>query len=131
VFGPGSLFEGSDQNVLASASGDIAGSVGSARIAKADGLPSGTDLVFTKLAIVELLQRGSDESSAPWENPSNGARGTVTPIASAYQRDGSTCHDFLASYIHRHNPEIWMQGEACRSGESQWEVKSLRPWARS
>ena len=99
------------------------------------GLPSETDLVFARMAIVEVLQRGSKEVSAPWENPGSGARGTVTPIASAYARDGDTCHDFLASYIRREGPERWLQGQACRtkSGGKQgaWQVKSLRPWTRS
>lgn len=96
------------------------------------GLPSETDLVFARMAIVEVLKRGSKEVSAPWENPSSGARGTVTPIANAYPRDGATCHDFLASYIRRGSPESWMQGQACRGGKRDaWEVKSLRPWTRS
>lgn len=99
------------------------------------GLPSETDLVFARMAIVEVLQRGSKEVSAPWENPSSGARGTVTPIASAYARDGDTCHDFLASYIRRQGPERWLQGQACRGKTGgklgAWEVKSLRPWTRS
>jgi surface antigen len=116
---------------MASASGDVSGSVGSAYLDHASSLPSDTDLVFTKLAIVEVLQRGGEDASAPWENPATGARGTVTPIATAYERDGATCRDFLASYIRRHGPETWMQGEACRNGKRPWEVKSLRPWARS
>src|SRR5262245_46725167 len=96
------------------------------------GLPSETDLVFARMAIVEVLKRGSKEVSAPWENPSSGARGTVTPIANAYARDGATCHDFLASYVRRGSPESWMQGQACRAGKRDaWEVKSLRPWTRS
>ena len=103
------------------------------------GLPSETDLVFARMAIVEVLQRGTKEVSAPWENPSSGARGTVTPIASAYARDGDTCHDFLASYIRRGSPERWLQGQACRSKPrgkpgaqaGAWEVKSLRPWTRT
>jgi hypothetical protein len=96
------------------------------------GLPSETDLVFARMAIVEVLKRGSKEVSAPWENPSSGARGTVTPIANAYARDGATCHDFLASYIRRGSPESWMQGQACRAGKRDtWEVRSLRPWTRS
>jgi surface antigen len=131
VSGVGSLFSRGDRDAMASASEDVTGSVGPARLANTGGLPSDTDLVFTKLAIVEVLQRGSKESSAPWENPSSGARGTVTPIASAYEREGSTCRDFLASYVRRHGPETWMQGEACRGGKGQWEVKSLRPWTRS
>jgi hypothetical protein len=110
------------------------------------GLPSETDLVFARMAIVEVLQRGTKEVSAPWENPSSGARGTVTPIASAYARDGDTCHDFLASYVRRQGPEHWLQGQACRgkaagkeakpgtkpgAKHGAWEVRSLRPWTRS
>jgi len=110
-----------------------------ASTAVTNGLPSDTDLVFARMAIVEVLKRGSKEVSAPWENPSSGARGTVTPIASAYARDGDTCHDFLASYIRRGSPERWLQGQACRSKPrgkpgaqaGTWEVKSLRPWTRT
>jgi surface antigen len=131
VSGVGSQFARGDRDAMASASPDIAGSVGTARFTSANGPPSDTDLIFTKLAIVEVLQHGGKETSVPWENPSNGARGTVTPIASAYQREGLTCRDFLASYIRRHASEIWMQGEACRDGKGQWEVKSFRPWSRS
>jgi len=104
-----------------------------------DGLPSETDLVFARMAIVEVLKHGSNEVSAPWENPSSGARGTVTPIASAYMREGDTCHDFLASYVRRDAGERWLQGQACRSKArgkqgaqaGAWEVRSLRPWTRS
>ena len=107
--------------------------------APTNGLPSETDLVFARMAIVEVLKRGSKEVSAPWENPSSGARGTVTPIASAYARDNDVCHDFLASYVRRGGPERWLQGQACRSkargkqgGQgSAWEVRTMRPWTRS
>ena len=99
--------------------------------ASTTGLPAETDLVFARLAIVDVLTRGSKEISAPWENPSSGARGTVTPIASAYSKDGVTCRDFLASYLRRQGSETWMQGEACRAKQGAWEVKSLRPWSRS
>ena len=103
--------------------------------AATSGLPSETDLVFARMAIVEVLKRGSKEVSAPWENPSSGARGTVTPIASAYARDGDTCHDFLASYVRRDAGERWLQGQACRSKgrgkQGAWEVRSMRPWTRS
>ena len=95
------------------------------------GLPSETDLVFARMAIVDVLKRGSKEISAPWENPRSGAHGTVTPIASAYNKDGATCRDFLASYVRRQGSETWLQGEACRAKQGVWEVKSLRPWSRS
>ena len=143
VSGPlGSMFsKGKDKDdARAYASDDVTGSVGAATPASAStaGLPSETDLVFARMAVVDVLKRGSKEISSPWENPSSGAHGTVTPIASAYTKDGATCRDFLASYLRRQGSETWLQGEACRikdggKGGKQggWEVKSLRPWSRS
>jgi hypothetical protein len=93
-------------------------------------LPPEADLVYARAAIVEVLTRGSKDTSAPWENPQNGARGTVTPVATAYSQDGATCHGFLASHI-RDKSEAWLQGEACRSAKGKWEVKSLKPWKRT
>jgi surface antigen len=130
----GSLFS-SERKVAARADAgeDVTGSVARPRsnaAVAAAALPTETDLVFARMAIVEVLGRGSKDISVPWENPSSGARGTVTPIASAYARDGATCHDFLASYL-RQGAETWLQGEACRESKGRWEVKSLRPWTRS
>ena len=137
----GSMFsKPSKDEARAYASEDMTGSAEAPRptpvSASTTGLPAETDLVFARLAIVDVLTRGSKEISAPWENPSSGAHGTVTPIASAYDKDGGTCRDFLASYVRRQGPETWLQGEACRAkaGGKQgasWEVKSLRPWSRS
>ncbi len=92
-------------------------------------LPPEDDLAFARRAATEVLSRGGKDSSAPWENPQTGARGTVTPIASAYQQDGFTCRDFLASYV-RPGTESWLQGEACRMHQGRWVVKSLKPWSR-
>lgn len=130
VTGPlGSMFATSSAS---DAHAEMTGAVRRARPAAAStaGTPAEGDLIFARTAIVEVLGRGSKDTSAPWENPNSGARGTVTPIASAYVRDGATCHDFLASYVRR-GAETWLQGEACREPKGQWEVKALRPWARS
>jgi surface antigen len=134
----GSLFSKSKkpQEARAYAEADddvVTGSVGPAKRAAAAlpaALPPESDLVYARAVVVEVLARGSRDVSAPWENPRSGARGTVTPIATAYNQDGDTCRDFLASYL-RAGAETWMQGEACRPKKGQWEVKSLRPWKRS
>jgi surface antigen len=132
----GSMFSkhGKDE-ARADASEDVTGSIGTPAVIPASvstaSLPSETDLVFTRMAIVEVLTRGSKEISAPWENPSSGAHGNVTPIASAYAKDGVTCRDVLASYLRRQGSETWLQGEACRAKGGAWEVRSLRPWSRS
>ena len=129
VSGPlGSMFATSSAS---DAHAEMTGTLARGRSAAArTAAPSESDLAFARTAIVEVLGRGSKETSAPWENPNSGARGTVTPIASAYVRDGATCHDFLASYVRR-GAETWLQGEACREQKGQWEVKALRPWTRS
>ena len=137
VSGPlGSMFAKQDKDqeqALAYVNEDVSGSVSAPRTvlaSSAAGLPPDTDLEFARMAIVDVLKRGSKDISIPWENPSSGARGTVTPIAAAYNRDGSTCRNFLASYVQQ-SAEVWLQGEACRENKGPWEVKSLRPWRRS
>jgi surface antigen len=130
VSGPlGSLFGADDAR--AEVTGSIAAKPKSAAQTPATtGLPPEADLVFAKAAVADVLTRGSKDASASWENPRSGARGSVTPIATAYTIDGVTCHDFLASHV-RGSSEAWMQGEACRAAKGKWEVKTLRPWKRS
>lgn len=89
------------------------------------------DLVFTKVAVNQVLNKSND-AAEPWENPRTGARGTVTPITSAYTQAGETCRDFLASYV-KGSSQAWLQGEACKQKhlKGAWEVRSLKPWKRS
>ena len=90
--------------------------------------PAEGDLAIARAAVSEVLTKGGKDVSLPWENPSTGARGTVTPLATAYNnQDGATCRDFLASYV-KNGSESWLQGEACRAGRGKWEVRNLRPW---
>jgi surface antigen len=111
--------------------GDVTGSLRPRTVAKpAAGLPPEGDLVIARAAVSEVLSKGGQDTSVPWENPKTGARGTITPIASAYSQDGLTCHDFLASYV-RSGTESWMQGEACRLNQGKWEVRHLKPWQRT
>jgi surface antigen len=89
------------------------------------------DLAYARAAATEVLRRGGKGASQPWENPETGARGTVTPIAAAYDIDGFTCQNFLASYVRTGSGEDWMRGEACRIHKGNWEVRSLKPWKTS
>jgi surface antigen len=120
-----SLFGSSDKS---DHTGSVASSPGD--IAQAGQLPPDHDLAYTRAAVAVVLNRDDKYASQPWENPRSGARGTVTPIASAYTQDGQTCRDFLASYV-KGNDQAWMQGEACKQDTGSWEVRSLKPWKRS
>lgn len=117
----GSLMDNTDAH-----SGDATGSIGHDALRASD-LSAG-DLEFARAAAAEVLSRGK-VTSLPWENPKTGAHGTVTPIAAAYEQDGITCRDFLASYT-RGTEEAWLQGEACDT-EGRWQVRSLAPWKGS
>lgn len=89
-------------------------------------MPPEGDLVIARAAVSEVMTKGGKDASVSWENPETGTRGTVTPIATARNEEGTTCHDFLASF-ERQGTSSWMQGEACRA-KGKWEVRSLRPW---
>jgi len=93
-------------------------------------LPPPADLAYARAAASAVLSRGEKDTSMPWENPRTGTRGTVTPIASAYTQDGQTCRDFLASFVSG-SSQAWVQGEACKQQQGDWQVRSLKPWKRS
>jgi hypothetical protein len=92
--------------------------------------PHDVELGPARSAVSEALGKIGGDGSVPWEDPATGARGTVTPLSSAYSQDGTTCRDFLASYV-RNGAESWLQGEACRGFQGRWEVRQMRPWRRT
>lgn len=93
-------------------------------------LPPDADLAYARAAASAVLSRGEKDTSLPWENPSTGTRGTVTPVASAYTQDGQTCRNFLASFVSG-SSQSWVQGEACKQQQGVWEVRTLKPWKQS
>lgn len=94
-------------------------------------LPPEDDLAYAKAAVSRLLALGRKYASLPWENPATGARGTITPITSAYSAAGGrTCRDFLASYV-KGTSEAWLQGAACKHHTGPWLVREMKPWQSS
>jgi hypothetical protein len=96
---------------------DLTGSVQASSQAAAEP-PAEGDLAIARATATEVLSKGGKDASMPWENPSTGARGTITPLATAYDLDGLTCRD------------SWLQGEACRA-RGKWEVRNLRPMKKT
>jgi hypothetical protein len=104
---------------------------GAAEKKASDTTLAGGDLAAAKAVVARLFSFDrSKDLALPWENPSTGARGTVTPLASAYTQDGFTCHDFLASYV-KDAAESWYQGGACRIKSGRWEVREIKPLRRT
>jgi surface antigen len=87
---------------------------------------SESDLAYARAAASDVLAHGGKDSSVPWQNPNTGAGGNITPLAAAHLEDGLSCRGFLASYVHGDSQD-WLEGSACRTGQGNWEVKSLKP----
>jgi len=100
-----------------------------ASVANAALSPSEADLAYARAMVSEALTRGGKDTSHPWENPHTGARGSITPLTSAYSTNGVTCRDFLASYV-KDKSETWLQGEACKYTKG-WEVRTMKPWRKA
>jgi len=109
---------------------EVTGSVASIAAPAAEpAAASENDLAYARAAATRALALDHKTTSVPWENPATGARGTVTPLASAYTQDGVLCRDFLASYV-RQGAESWLQGEGCRIRQGKWEIRAMRPWKK-
>jgi hypothetical protein len=64
------------------------------------------------------------------ENPTTGARGTVTPVAQIYEKDGFPCRNFILGGV-RDGRESWFEGTACRIHRGNWDVMTTRPLQKS
>jgi surface antigen len=114
------------------ADSDITGSLPLqlAGAASAKGALSPVDWAIAKSALREVLGRGEAGSSQPWENPTTGTRGTVTPVAAIYEKDGFPCRNFIVSGV-RDGRESWYEGTACRIHRGNWDVTTTRPLQKS
>jgi surface antigen len=114
------------------ADSDITGSLPlqPAAAASAKGALSPIDWAIAKSALREVLGRGEAGASQPWENPTTGARGTVTPVAAIYEKDGFPCRNFIVGGV-RDGRESWYEGTACRIHRGNWDVMTTRPLQKS
>jgi len=104
---------------------DVTGSVASRA---SNSSPTDSDLAFARNAASDILNKGDKDSSQHWENPETGARGSVTPIGSAYPAEGGRkCRDFLASYVNGRT-DRWLRGTGCQGGHGRWEIVTLMQW---
>ncbi len=105
--------------------GSLSLSGGSANVAM-----SPIDWSLAKSALRQALGREEAGASQPWENPTSGARGTITPVAAIYEKGGFACRNFIVSHVHD-SKENWYEGTACRIHRGQWDVTASRPLQRS
>ena len=88
------------------------------------------DWKLTSAALREALGQKEEGASIPWQNPDTGSRGTVTPVATAYIKDGFACRNFIASHVGE-GRESWYEGTACRVHRGEWDIRTARPLEQS
>jgi surface antigen len=126
---PGASADQTDSNAGKADDRDVTGSLAlQSTKAGRGGMPS-VDWTLATAALREALA-GKEDVSVPWQNPTTGAQGTVTPVSTVYMQDGFPCRNFLASHV-RNGRETWIQGSACRIHRGEWEVRSSRPLQKS
>ena len=136
VSGPlGSMFaKQSKDEAQAYASEDVTGSVARRRApasAATAGLPSETDLVFARMAIVDVLERGSkDDQRAVGKSEQRRARHRH---ADRQRLHAGRRHlpRFPGELCARQGAEPGCRAKPAAPQQGDWEVKSLRPWTRS
>ena len=111
---------------------DVTGSLAlqSKKTERANGGIHPVDWKLTSTALKEALGQKEEGTSIPWQNPNTGSRGTVTPVAAAYIKDGFACRNFIASHV-GDGRESWYEGTACRIHRGEWEIRSTRPLEKS
>jgi surface antigen len=111
---------------------DVTGSLAlqSKKTERASGGIHPIDWKLTSSALKEALGQKDDGASIPWQNPDTGSRGTVTPVAAAYIKEGFACRNFIASHV-GDGRESWYEGTACRVHRGEWEIRSTRPLEKS
>lgn len=111
---------------------DVTGSLAmqSKKTERASGGIHPIDWKLTSVALKEALGQKEEGASIPWQNPDTGSRGTVTPVAASYIKDGFACRNFIASHV-GDGRESWYEGTACRIHRGEWEIRSTRPLQKS
>jgi surface antigen len=90
---------------------------------------SGEDWRRAKGALAIALDPVGNGSSAAWDNPDSGMRGSFTPVGQPFVKSDEICRAFLAELNGNHHAST-LQGTACRPSGREWLIKDIKPWKR-
>jgi hypothetical protein len=89
------------------------------------------DLKRADAAMAAALDPKRNDVPVAWANPASGAKGSFTPVATAYRlANGNTCRTFLAEVDAPASAAQFMQGSACKA-DGKWMIHDLRPWKQT
>ena len=105
---------------------DLTGSIGPP--AAGGPAPTESDLAFARNAASDVLTKGDKDSSQPWENPDTGARGSVTPLAQAYDCGRDAPAGIFWQAMSMAATRAGCRAPPARPASGRWEIHTLKPW---
>ncbi len=97
----------------------------------ADDMPPDGDLAYARAAASEVLKRNEKNASVPWENPKSGARGTVTPIASAFNGEGGPDLPQFPGELRQRQRRGCCKAKPASTPRVPGKCAASKPWKRS
>ena len=75
-------------------------------------------------AMLEALEKHVSGKSASWENPESGSRGSITPVRTFKNSDGSWCREYreASEFLNRREER---RAIACRTMDGVWETRLI------
>ena len=75
-------------------------------------------------AMLEALESHVSGRSANWENPESGSRGSITPVRTFKNKDGSWCREYreTSNFIDRREER---RAIACRTSDGIWKTRLI------
>ncbi|MES0884840.1 RT0821/Lpp0805 family surface protein [Roseibium sp. SCP14] len=70
----------------------------------------------------KALEKSLSGNSVRWQNPTSGARGSVTPLKTWKTSEGTYCRSFREKIELASGRTISRNGVACRTAEAVWEA---------
>jgi surface antigen len=77
-------------------------------------------------ALDSALKPENIRDAVSWENTATAARGHFRPLGIAFIQEGDLCRNFTAQITIENIARPLMQGTACRSGASDWQISDVK-----
>jgi surface antigen len=81
-----------------------------------------SDKSMAQKNLQKALEKSLSGNSVRWQNPSSGARGSVTPLKTWKTSEGTYCRSFREKIELASGKTVSRNGVACRSAEAVWEA---------
>lgn len=116
----GSQFGGGSGKLVTTGAGVLLGALAGAEAGKS---LDEADCLSIQHSQQAALEHATDGASVPWNNPNSGHGGTVTPVRTFQEPNGTYCREYQ-TMITVDGQAQRGHGTACRMPDGSWQVQS-------